>query len=178
MKLYFIRHTSVDVPKSVCYGQTNVPLKDTFESEAEVVRQKIKDIPFDAVYSSPLSRCRKLARYCGYEDSMQLHDRLKELNFGDWEMQEWDKILGLDDWFNDWVNTPAKNGESFKQMYDRLSSFLKELKENNFENVAIFTHGGIISCAKVYFGHTAFDKAFESVPQYGEITVFDFDEKV
>ena len=31
MVVYLIRHTSVDVPQGVCYGQTDVPLNPTFE---------------------------------------------------------------------------------------------------------------------------------------------------
>ena len=38
MELILIRHTSVDVPPGVCYGQTDVPLKSTFEQEAEITR--------------------------------------------------------------------------------------------------------------------------------------------
>ena len=34
MEVILIRHTSVDVPKGVCYGQTDVPLRDSFEEEA------------------------------------------------------------------------------------------------------------------------------------------------
>ena len=34
MVVYLIRHTSVDVPQGVCYGQTDVPLNPTFEEEA------------------------------------------------------------------------------------------------------------------------------------------------
>ena len=34
MEVILIRHTSVDVPPGVCYGQTDVPLKPTFEQEA------------------------------------------------------------------------------------------------------------------------------------------------
>ncbi len=128
MKLYFIRHTSVKISKSVCYGQTNVPLNDTFEQEAEIVKNNLAGIHFDAVLSSPLSRCRKLAKYCGYENP-KLHDRLKEINFGDWEMQEWDKIEGIDKWFDNWLETPAKNGESFRDMYSRFVSFMDDLKK-------------------------------------------------
>ena len=31
MEVIFIRHTSVDVPPGVCYGQTDVPLRNSFE---------------------------------------------------------------------------------------------------------------------------------------------------
>ena len=34
MEVILIRHTSVDVPVGICYGQTDVPLKESFEEEA------------------------------------------------------------------------------------------------------------------------------------------------
>ena len=39
MEIYLIRHTSVDVPAGYAYGQTDVPLKPTFEEEAEEVKK-------------------------------------------------------------------------------------------------------------------------------------------
>lgn len=170
MKIYIIRHTAVGV-SGICYGQTDVPLKETFEEEAEVVKQKLKDIPFDAVFSSPLSRAKKLAEYCGCTD-IKLYDRLKELHFGDWEMQEWNKI-DMSAWEKDWVNTPAPNGESFKQMYARVVSFLDELKNASYSSVAIFAHGGVISCFRVYFGQTVLKGAFDNMADYGEVLTFD-----
>ena len=70
MEVILIRHTSVDVPPGVCYGQTDVPLKPTFEAEAAVTAENLKAyLPFDHVYTSPLTRCVRLATYCGYPDA-------------------------------------------------------------------------------------------------------------
>ena len=70
MEVILIRHTSVDVPPGVCYGQTDVPLKPTFEQEAAVTQENLKAfLPFDHVYTSPLTRCVRLATYCGYPDA-------------------------------------------------------------------------------------------------------------
>ncbi len=52
MKIHIVRHTAVDV-EGLCYGQTDVPLKGSFEQEAEIVKQKLKNVPYDAVLSSP-----------------------------------------------------------------------------------------------------------------------------
>ena len=58
MEVILIRHTSVDVPPGVCYGQTDVPLKPTFEQEAAVTQREPESLlPFDHVYTSPLTRC-------------------------------------------------------------------------------------------------------------------------
>ena len=46
MEIILIRHTSVDVPQGVCYGQTDVPLRDTFEQEAAITAEKILILRF------------------------------------------------------------------------------------------------------------------------------------
>jgi len=169
MKIYIVRHTAVDV-EGLCYGQTDVPLKKTFEQEAEIVKQKLKDISYDIVLSSPLSRAKKLAEYCGYSH-VKLLDRLKEMYMGDWEMKEWDKI-DISGWEKDWINYLTPNGESFKQLYDRVESLIDELKEKNYKSVIIFAHGGVINCFRIYFGESSLSSAFENMPGYGEILEF------
>ena len=71
MEVILIRHTSVDVPKGVCYGQTDVPLRDSFEEEASITAQQLQNDVFDAVFTSPLSRCTRLADHCGYPDGLR-----------------------------------------------------------------------------------------------------------
>ena len=171
MIAYLIRHTAVDIPTGICYGQTDVPLKSTFEKEAERVKHRLTGISFDAVYSSPLTRCRRLADYCGYADAI-LDDRLKELNFGDWEMGKWDE-LDMTIWDSDWVNAPTPNGEAFVQLYERLVSFLEELKAKDYDKVAVFTRGGIIGAAKAYFGQQDLRCAFDDIVKYGELVEFE-----
>lgn len=170
MEIYIIRHTAVGVPRGICYGQTDVPLKDTFKAEAEAVKRNLSKYCFDAVYSSPLSRCRRLADYCGYSDAL-LDSRLKELNFGDWEMGKWHE-LDMSIWEKDWVCVPTPNGESFEQLYERLAHFLEELKQKTYERVAVFAHGGIIGAAKSYFGQQDLIYAFDNVVDYGSINEF------
>ena len=171
MKIYFIRHTSVAVPKGVCYGQTDVPLNASFEEEARTVKERLEGIFPEAVFSSPLSRCARLACFCGFNNAVQ-DERLKELNFGAWEGKRWDEI-DMSVWATDWINPPAPNGESFTGMYERVASFLDELKEKTYDTVFVFTHGGVINCARVYFGQRDLNSAFEGMPQYGEIIDVD-----
>ncbi|NDV82010.1 alpha-ribazole phosphatase [Bacteroides sp. 51] len=170
MKVKLIRHTSVDVPKGICYGQTDVPLKETFPEEAAVTHNRIATEKFDQVFTSPLSRCTRLAAFCGYPDAVR-DDRLKELNFGEWEMQRFDEITDprMQQWFNDYLNVPATGGESFMMQFQRISSFLDELKEQGHEHVAIFAHGGVLICAQIYAGILKLEGAFNSIPPYGEV---------
>ena len=171
MKVYLVRHTSVDVPRGISYGQTDVSLKNSFEEEAAITRKHLDGLTFDQVYCSPLSRCTRLAAFCGYPDAIR-DARLKELNFGDWEMKSWDEISAdpySRQWFDDWVNVPARNGESLQQLYNRLTDFLNEIKKQHYQQVWLFTHGGILATAGAYVGKYALKKAFEQVPPFGSV---------
>lgn len=171
MEIIFIRHTSVDVPSGTCYGQTDVPLKPTFEQEAAVTLKNLNAYaPFDQVYTSPLSRCTKLATYCGYANA-ERDSRILELNFGDWEMQRFDEIKDprLQEWFDDYLNIPATHGESFFMQYKRVADFLDELKTKPYQKVAVFAHGGVLICAQIYAGLLKIEDAFTSLTPYGGV---------
>ena len=171
MEVILVRHTSVDVPKGMCYGQSDVPVRDTFEQEAETTRQLLAPYqPFDYVYASPLNRARKLAAYCGYPQPW-LDNRLKEMHMGEWEMQMYDEIqdVRLNDWYRDYMHLPTPGGESFPELYQRVAAFLDELKTKDYQRVAIFAHGGVLICAGLYAGLFGEQDAWDHLVDYGGI---------
>lgn len=170
MEVYFIRHTAVDVESGTVYGQTDVPLKESFESEAEVVKQELDTIEFDYSYVSPLSRCRKLADYCGFSHA-EVDKRILELNFGEWEMKKLGEINDplLRDWYDDYLSIRIPGGESFSDQFERVSDFIRELREKSFKKVAVFTHGGVIACVKVFYGMIKPEEALSSQTPFGGI---------
>ncbi len=170
MNVYLVRHTSVNVPRGTCYGNTDVPLNDSFENEAQLVYEQIKSISFDKAYTSPLTRCVRLATFCGFEHP-EKDDRIKEINFGDWEMQKFDQITDphLQEWYEDYIHIRTTNGESFIDQYERVSAFLTELKSKPYQNVILFTHGGVLVDAEIYVGRFTFDQAFEHLSPYGSV---------
>lgn len=171
MEIYLARHTSVDVPRGTAYGQTDVPLRDTFAEEAEEVKRQLDGRTFDAVYTSPLTRCVRLASYCGYPDAVP-DSRLLELDFGEWEMKTWDEIQAdprSAAWWDDWIDTPAPRGESFRQQYARLAGFLQDIQRRGYRRVCLFAHGGILSAARIYTGEIPFREAFRQVLPYGTV---------
>ncbi len=175
MEIILIRHTAVDVPPGICYGQTDVPLRDTFLQEAEITRKSLESHltdreKLDRVYTSPLSRCVRLAEYCGYPEAKR-DDRIKEMNFGEWEMQSFEQIEDprLNEWYDDYLNVTATKGESFMMQYRRVSDFLDDMKRSCDSQIAVFTHAGVIICAQVYAGIITVKEVFQSIPSYGEI---------
>ena len=173
MKLVLIRHTSVAVARGVCYGHTDVDLSPTFVEEASIVRDKLKNYRFDKIYSSPLTRCRKLAEYCGYEE-FEIDPRIIEMNFGEWEMKKFDEISDprLQEWYEDYINVAATGGESVIDQQTRLLEFIEDLKQRhpNKSTIGIFTHGGIVINALVRFGGKRFEELYGAIPDYGSIT--------
>lgn len=169
MEVILIRHTAVDVPTGTCYGQSDVPLKEPFEELAAATKAELKACgPIDHAYTSPLSRCTRLAAFCGYPDA-ERDPRLMELHFGAWEMKRYDDITDphLQKWFDDHIHTPATDGESFIQQYERVSRFLDDLRQQPWRRVAVFTHGGVIAATQIYAGLCTAETAFADPTPYG-----------
>lgn len=172
MKVILVRHTRVGVPKGTCYGWSDVPVADTFVTEAAITKSKLEAVgmDFDKVFSSPLTRARKLAAFCGFPEA-ETDNRLKEMNMGDWEMQCFDEIKddALQMWYIDYMHLAATNGESFPLLYARVSNFLNELRKKPYNKVAVFAHGGVLICAGIYGKLFPETDCFSHLTDYGGI---------
>lgn len=154
MQLTLVRHTSLAIASSICYGQSDVDVSLNFHAEQQALQKKLANTSFDAIYASPLQRCYKLAEALCADKSLgltqqdiQLDDRLRELHFGDWEMRPWDAIPRdvFDIWANDYANLAPPNGETFTQLQTRTNMFLKEVASHSHgKSIAVVTHGGVI----------------------------------
>lgn len=171
MEIYLIRHTAPKIEKGICYGQTNLDLRETFQDELSTVKSKLIDLDDNfIVYSSPLKRCKFLADELSIQSTI-IDNRLMELNFGDWEMKEWSSInrSQLDTWMNDFVNEPCPNGESYIQLHKRVSDFLEEVKVKKLPKVIIVTHAGVIRSIHSYINSIQLKNSFDLKVQYGEV---------
>ncbi len=169
MKALFIRHTSVAVPKGICYGQSDVSVSDTFFCEAAAVKRRLSSYRIEKAYTSPLSRCAKLAAACGFPDAIR-DNRLMEMNFGEWEMQKYNDISDprLQEWYDDYINVRATGGESFMDQRHRLESFMSHLPQID-GTIAIFTHAGILMHAMSLYLGLSPQEALKAQPTYGSI---------
>lgn len=159
MKVVLVRHTSVGIDKGLNYGWSDVPVASTFPQEAQRTKETLEAVTggavFDAVFASPLRRARYLAEYCGFSSPL-LDDRLKEFNMGDWELKKYEDLWRYDpyyrEWMDDYLHLTTPHGETFSQFYDRVTSFLEELKAKSYQRAVIFAHGGVLLCAGIYAG--------------------------
>ena len=174
MCIYLIRHTTPAIGPGICYGQTDLELEDSYPEEfKQVLEQLPEDI--DKVYSSPLIRCLQLAKELS-KDPIQ-EDRLKEIDFGDWELQRWDEIP-LDEiqpWYDDYVNIPSKNGESLLGLSKRVLEFYKTLKIKPNETICIVAHSGVIRVILAHLRGIALKDCFQDIGkiEYGEVFLIE-----
>lgn len=173
MNIYLLRHTHVDVPKGICYGNSDVGLAKTFPEELLAVKKQLQDISFAKTYSSPLKRCVTLAE--NLSKSVIIDERIREYNFGEWERMTWDDIYALDKgkkWFNDYVNVACPQGESFEMMLQRVDKFLGELPDTD-ENILVVTHAGIIRAILILLENYTVNQAFDTPVAYGQIIMIE-----
>jgi alpha-ribazole phosphatase len=178
MEIYLVRHTETICEKGICYGQSDMDLAEPFDS---VFKNILSQLPSEAIiFSSPLKRCVTLAKYIqntiktiSYEEDK----RLMEMNFGDWEMKNWDNIPQeqLNPWMEDFVNVKVSNGESFVDLHERTDEFLSEIKSKKIScPVIIVTHAGIIRSILCHHSSLPLKDAFQNKVAFGEVIKIDF----
>jgi len=161
MKLFFLRHTSLNVEIDVFYGQTDLDVSDRFEEEVKLIQKKIKNFNIDTnsikVYSSPLKRCIKLTNRL--TENYIIDERIKEMNLGDWEMKKMSSISKKEklDWENNLLSFKIPNGESNNEFLKRLKSFLDDIFKFN-EDALIVCHAGSINGMLSLLTKEPFDK--------------------
>ncbi|KQX06298.1 alpha-ribazole phosphatase [Flavobacterium sp. Root420] len=173
MEIYLVRHTETACEKGLCYGQSDVNIAEPFDS---IFKNIVTQLPSEAiVFSSPLKRCVLLAKYI--QDniktiSYQEDKRLMEMNFGDWEMKNWNDILPeqLNPWMEDFVNVPASNGESFVELHNRVEDFLTDLRSKEINQpIVLVCHAGIIRSILCHYSSLPLKDAFQNKVDFGEV---------
>ncbi len=168
MEVYLIRHTTPAIVPGTVYGHLDVQLADLFETEREEVLRRLP-LPVKHVYSSPSTRCTRLA-HCLSPD-VAYDERLREVCFGMWEGRRWDSIPReeLNPWMNDFVHACPPGGESLLQMNERVLLFWQELQQKNLEKVAVVTHAGVIRIIMACINGIPLSSMFELKVEYGQV---------
>ena len=176
MEVHLIRHTPVNISNKICYGRLDVPLSKNFDSDLNKIKKKLIK-KYDIVYSSPSKRCISLAEALNFSQ-FKIDDRLLEIDFGDWEGLEWNKInkVNLNNWMEDFVNVSTPNGESFDQMYSRVIKFIKILRKKSFKKVLIITHSGVIRCFLAYLLKFPLSNSFKIPIGFHEHYIFNLEK--
>jgi len=167
-KLYLVRHGETEFNQKGCYyGWTDCSLTPNGIEQAAALKEAFKEIQYDTLISSDLKRALETARIlsCGMKD-LTVDQRLRELNFGEWEGKTYQEIMEQhkahwDLWVEDWLNAKPTGGESIKEMYDRICRFVDDtLKKYENQSLVIVSHNGALRMIAVCLLGLSLDKMF------------------
>ncbi len=159
MKLYIIRHGQTAWNKEEVFrGTRDIPLNEVGLKEAVAVGAYLESVPFDALYTSPLSRARQTAQAVAEATGLAPLDEpnLIDLNFGDWQGISLQEVKEkYPELYATWTTRPERaafpGGESLNDVLTRVKSLLSRLlKEYPEDTVALFTHRVV---CKVFICH-------------------------
>lgn len=151
MKVYIVRHGQVPHNALKQYNTRDEDLNLVGVQEAEELRDKIKNMNFDVIISSPLIRAKHTADIININNNeIIFDDRLKERSCGDLSGQPLG-ITNREEYWN--YNTTIQYGtsENIKLFFERVFNFLDELKTKQYNNVLIVAHSGVSKAFSGYF---------------------------
>lgn len=175
IELVLVRHgrTQWNVDKRYL-GHTDIGILDRSSTELSALKKQLKDRMFHSIFCSDLKRCQETLEYIypTSQDHIILDNRLREMDFGDWEGQTYEQLRLVDDYCN-WLDDPQSitppNGESWLEFKERIENFMETLTSllkdeehvNSSSAILIVTHGGVIRqlLAMTVLGSTFWDFA-------------------
>jgi len=167
VRLFLIRHPAPDVAAGTCYGSTDLPLAADAASVAANLAPLLPTAT--PLYSSPLVRCRRLAELL--HPAPRFDDRLRELDFGAWEMQPWDAIdrAALDAWAADPLHFAPPGGEAVADLRLRVRSFLAGFTDD----AILVAHAGVMKLCAAELASVAPDQWFSMRFDYGSASLIE-----
>jgi broad specificity phosphatase PhoE len=178
-ELFLIRHGQTDwnVERRVM-GDKPIPLNTVGRAQARALAKGLKDIQFDAVYSSPVKRAIQTVQpILKGRDTISLFEEpgFAEINYGDWTGRLFSEITELKGYFEQPLNVPIPNGELLADVQKRAISAIENmrLKHSNGRILGI-SHADVIKLVVVYYLGLGFNDMNKFRIDNASLTVFHF----
>lgn len=169
-------------------GLTDIGLSEKGKEEARKAAESVKDISFQAAFTSVLKRAKEtldeMEKVLGASLPTIENAALNERDYGDytgknkWEIKQ---QLGEEEFLKlrrSW-DYPVPNGESLKDVYNRVIPYyqeriLPELK--NGKNVLISAHGNSLRALVKYLDRISDENIAQLEISTGQVLVYQIDE--
>lgn len=158
--LYLIRHGETinntarrNVPSTYNYEKKcpDPPLNETGIRQAHLLGQRLEHCSINVIYSSDLLRTQQTAHIINEYIGKEIIERsgLREIDMGEMNLRSFEELKEeFPDFYNNWnrhdTDMPYPNGETGRDVLKRAVKVIKEIIDENVENAAIVTHGGVI----------------------------------
>jgi broad specificity phosphatase PhoE len=170
IKLYITRHgeTIWNTEKRM-QGWLDSNLTENGKKNAEALGERLKDIEFEAIYSSPSQRTKTTTELVKGDRAIPVifNDHLREMNLGIWEGQTMDSIretnaIEIDHfWHAPELFVPV-GGETFIDIRERALKILGRIKNDHLTgNILIVTHSVMIKTLFSIFNNSPIEKLWD-----------------
>lgn len=154
MVIYLMRHGETEWNRAGrLQGQSDIPLNEFGIELAEKTAEGLKNVNFDAAFSSPLQRALVTARIVIGERAVAVEtdERLKEIHFGAYEGKSFGagQPKATHPLARPESYVPAGGGESIGEAKTRAKAFLEDRilpLEGKVHRILIVAHGALNRC--------------------------------
>ncbi|KAB2927629.1 MAG: histidine phosphatase family protein [Leptonema illini] len=147
-RLFLLRHGPTGAGDRYI-GATDLPLSDDGAADLADTAAFLRRQDIDAVYCSPMRRCRQTLDLLGLGCRTEIVDDLREVDFGRWEglsfagICERDQAL-VDQWAQGGADFTFPGGEAMPDFLARVGRVRRMLATATASRPLLVTHGGII----------------------------------
>ena len=153
MKLYFVRHgeSEANTQHIISNRESSFHLTERGRGQIMTLAHNLKDVPFTAIFSSPILRTRETADFLSqaFHLPYQVTEALREYDCGILEEKSDEESWRLhrefyDSWtlHHNYSNKPD-GGECFLDIRERFLPFIESFKHESDDHVLLIGHGGL-----------------------------------
>ncbi len=149
-KILLVRHGATGYNEAdLLQGKIDNPLSPSGRNEVDLLARRLEAEPIEVIFSSPLTRAVETAESVNrfHQAPIRIIDPFIEIDLGEWDGLSFSTIQERDlSYYHRWVvdpKMPAPGGESFSQVYRRVSRGLRKVLEAPEQNVLITAHATV-----------------------------------
>lgn len=151
MKIYLIRHGQVPHNALKIYSNENEDLNQIGIEQAKILKNRIKDINYDVIITSPLVRAKHTANIINLNNRKIIIDnRLSERDPGSLSGKPLN-VTNRDEYWNYYTSIHYGTSEDIKLFFDKIYNFINDLKNEKYTTVIIVAHSGVSKAFSAYF---------------------------
>lgn len=159
MKIYIVRHGQTPSNFAGVYNSIEEDLNENGIEQAKALGEKIKDLDYEVIYCSPLKRTVHTANIINfYNKEIIFDERLVERNAGKLNGMPIDTV-DREKYWNYNNKEKYDDEESVQELFERVHSFLDELKYKDYKSILVVAHSGV---SKAFYGY------FNEIPKDGK----------
>jgi len=158
---YFVHGTTTDNENEISTGWNQGELSELGKKQSILLKDQVKDEEFDVVFCSDLKRADDSARLAFQDREIPIikDKRLRECNYGHLNGASSSEVEAVE---LDCITKPFPNGESYREVQNRIKRFLQFLLENYpGKHIAIMAHKAPQLALEVLINKKSWQQAFE-----------------